>query len=167
MPRTSPHDDATASARESNRYTYLDLGVVTSVDVDGNGQPSVFVQETRVPADQAVPLAQSVHGDLYVPPEGTPVVVAYLDENEPVVVATALPNVDTPALSGGERIVSHPLSNARVAFNADGSLDVYGDTTVRINGGSTGIVTDVEIADTNSNGGATSLSVVRDDSILV
>jgi len=183
--RTAPHSAADQSSRHQSKYTYLDGGFVTSV-VDGDtGPPAVVVQETKVPADQPIPVAPTVHGDYYVPPEGAPVLVGYLTENDPIVVGTGIPDVQTPNVEAGERILSHPLSTATVRFNADGSLVTVGDSGARVelaadgtvaidgssqvvvNGGSTGIVTDVEIDETNSNGGATGLKVVRDTSILI
>jgi len=165
---TVPHESAQTTAEAVRAYSFADVGIVTSTPTqDADGAHHVTVQETRVPADEPLPVVPPVHGDFYVPPEGTPVLVIYTGENDGVVLGSPVPKTNTATVEGGERIVSHPQSDANVRFNPDGTLDIYGDTTVRINGGDTGIVTDVEIDSTNQYGGATSLNVVRDSNILI
>lgn len=185
---TAPHSAADVTTREHAEYTYFDGAVVTSALTSESGPPYVTVQETRVPADQPIPVAPTVHGDYYVPPEGTPVLVGYLGENDPIVVGTGIPDVQTPSVEAGERVLSHPLSEATVTFNADGSLDVYGDGEVRvtnkggasvvaksngnvvINDGTQGAITDVSTSTTtDADGHVTSVSInlTRDSSILI
>lgn len=47
------------------------------------------------------------------------------------------------------------------------TIEMQSDGTIVINGGTEGAITDVEAADTNSNGGITSLDITREDSILI
>jgi hypothetical protein len=176
--RTVPHADNVATADESREYAFCDVGVVTSTpDQTADGAHHVTVAETRVPADQPIPVIPPVHGDYYVPPEGTPVVVAYTDTNDGVVIGAPVPQAGTPDIEGGERILSHPLSASSVRFTPNGDVELVAsddtsvvlqaDGTVVINNGTQGAVTDVAIDSTNSNGGATSLNVVRNPDVLL
>jgi hypothetical protein len=165
--QTYPHEDARSTAESVREYTFLDIGVVNSTPTqDTDGAHHVTVQETRVPADKAIPVIPPVHGDFYVPPEGTPVLVAYTAENDGVVIGSPVPETTTATVEGGERIVSHPLSDAVVRFNTDGTLDVYGDSTVRINGGDTGVIHDVETTK-DGDGHVTSITLNRRSDILI
>jgi len=173
MPReTPPREQATETAQAQQAYSFLDVGVVTSAPTQTeDGQHHVTVAETRVPSDQPIPVVPPVHGDYYVPPEGVPVLVAYTDENDAIVRGSPVPEVQYQDIEPGERVLSHPLSTAAVRFRADGGIEVVGDAgnaveldsdgTITINGGDTNPVTDVQIDSTNSNGGATSLSLTR------
>jgi len=164
----NPQQSAKDTSKRAVQYAFLNSGRVTSApDTTADGQHHVKVQESAAPVDQPIPVIPQVHGDYYIPPEGAPVITAPRGQNEYDVIGAAIPQVQTPTISAGERILSHPLSNAHVMFNADGSLDVVGDAEIRINGGTQGIITDVQIATTNSNGGATSLNVVRDSNIKI
>lgn len=211
MPReTPPREQAADTAQQQQAYSFLDVGVVTSAPKQSQaGQHHVAVAETRVPADQPIPVIPTVHGDYYVPPEGTPVLVAYTDENDAVVVGAPIPETDKPSLTAGERVISHPLSTAAVVFDEDGGVTITDDDetqihadadgkirvkaseatvtvtkqgtieataadgtsvevanqTLTINNGSTPVVTDVSISGTNSDGGATSLSVETNDNV--
>jgi|APHM01.1.fsa_nt_gi hypothetical protein len=122
--RTSVHGAAKQASDERNSYTYLDSGWVTSAAETARGPPAVYVQSISVPNDRPVPVAPAVHGDYYVPPEGSPVLVGYRQENDPVVIASGVPNTRTPAVSPGERVLSHPLSDTNVLFTNDGSLHI-------------------------------------------
>jgi hypothetical protein len=175
--RTVPQVDSTDSARSATEYTFLDVGVVTSAPTtEADGQHHVTVQETPTAPDEPIPVLPTVHGDYYVPPEGAPVVVGKTGRYDGAVVGVAIPPTDTPTLEAGERILSHPLSTAHVRFNADGSIDVTseGDASVRLradgtlvlNGGSQGIVTDVQTT-TDADGHVTDVTLVREDSIQI
>jgi len=199
--RTAPHSTANASSRDQAKYTYLDSGFVTSVvdenpetpELEHDGPPAVVVQEAQVPADQPIPVAPTVHGDYYTPPEGAPVLIGYLSENDPIVIATGVPDTDTPDVKAGERILSHPLSTAHISFgengsltvrndgesavqlnddgtvtveNNSGSIEMEDDGTVIINNGSKGVITDI-ITATDSDGHITDITLVRNSSILV
>jgi len=179
MPReTPPREQATETAQAQQAYSFLDVGVVTSAPTQTeDGQHHVTVAETRVPSDQPIPVVPPVHGDYYVPPEGVPVLVAYTDENDGIVRGAPVPDVTYDDIEPGERVLSHPLSSAAVRFRADGGVEVVGDTgnsveldsdgTVIVNGGDTNPVTDVQIDSTNTEGGATSLSVERANDVLL
>jgi hypothetical protein len=168
MGRTNPHQNSKVDAQKETAYTYLTTGrVTTALDTQKDGLHHVIVQESAAPNDEAIPVLTQAHGDYYVPPEQMPVVVAPRGKNDYSVVASAVPNVQTPDLDPGERIISHPLSEAKVKFNADGTLDIVGDATVRINGGDQGAITDVQAGGTNSNGGITSLDITRNPDILI
>jgi hypothetical protein len=166
--RTNPHENARVKSHSSLQYAFLRTGTVTSApDGQSNGQHHVAVQEAGITSDGPLPVLPSVHGDFYIPPEGAPVTIAPTIENEYMVVGAPVPPVDTPTLDPGERVISHPLSGAHVRFNKDGSIDIKGDATVRINDGNEGVITDVQAGGTNSNGGITSLNITRDSNILI
>lgn len=175
---TVPHEQSETVADAQQAYSFLDVGVVTSTpNQTGDGAHHVTVAETRVPSDTPVPVIPPVHGDYYVPPEGTPVLLAYTDKNDAVVIGSPLPPTDSENVTAGERIVSHPLSQSAVKFSDDGTVQLLGDDgtdvaihpdgTVVINGGTQGAVTDVTISQTNGNGGATALNVVRNPDVLL
>lgn len=165
---TNPHVSAGKKARGATEYGFLTSGAVSRSPSEQNqGNPSVVMQEGANPADSIQPVLQPVHGDYYIPPTGLPVVSAPYERNNYAVIAAETPDTPVPTLNPGERIISHPLSTAHVKFNEDGTLDIVGDATVRINGGDQGAVTNVEIASTNSEGGATSLDITRNDNILI
>jgi len=179
MPReTPPREQATETAQAQQAYSFLDIGVVTSAPTQTeNGQHHVTVAETRVPSDQPIPVIPPVHGDYYVPPEGVPVLVAYTGRNDAIVRGAPVPETEYQDIEPGERVLSHPLSNATVRFRVDGGVEVVGDAgnvveldsdgSVIINGGTTRPVTDVQIASTNAEGGATSLSLTRATDVFV
>ncbi|TKX52669.1 hypothetical protein EXE42_15760, partial [Halorubrum sp. SP3] len=107
---TVPHEQSEAVAEAQQAYAFLDMGIVTSApDQTEDGAHHVTVSETRVPSDAPVPVIPPTHGDYYVPPEGTPVLLAYTDENEAVVIGSPLPPTNSEDVTAGERIVSHPL----------------------------------------------------------
>jgi len=165
--QTVPHESAQTTAESVREYSFADIGIVTSTPTQTpDGAHHVAVQETRIPADTPLPVVPPVHGDFYVPPEGTPVLVIYTGENRGVVIGSPVPQTTSPAVTGGERILSHPKSDANVRFNTDGTLDIYGDTTVRINGGSKGVVHDVSTT-TDAQGHVTSVSLQRRTDILI
>lgn len=170
-PKTNPHSNAHEKSRENVQYSFLRYGTVTSASkaTDKAGY-NVTVQESSVPSDQTLPIVPTVHGDFYVPPEGTPVSIAPRGENNYAVVGAPIPAVSTPDLEPGERIISHPISGANVKFNEDGSIDIRGDADVTINGGTEGAITDVEaVTETDADGHVTSVSlnITREDSIKI
>lgn len=176
--RTIPQADSDAAAEAAREYAFFDVGIVTSAPTqDSDGAHHVAVAETRVPSDQPLPVIPPVHGDFYVPPEGTPVLVAYTGENDGVVIGSPVPKTATPDVDSGERILSHPLSESSVRFRPNGAVEIVAangpsvvlqaDGTVVINNGTQGAVTDVSIASTNDAGGATSLSVSRNSDVLL
>lgn len=163
---TNPHENAKQAALHETKYSFLSTGRVSSAATQqSNGQHHAVVQESAAPSDKAIPVFPDVHGDYYIPPKDTPVVVASFGKNDYAVVRTGIPEVETPTLDPGERIVSHPLSDSHVRFNKDGSLDIHSTNEVRINGGTQGVITDVET--TTSDGYLTSITLVREDSIKV
>ena len=175
---TVPHEQSEAVADAQQAYSFLDVGIVTSApDQTEDGAHHVTVAETRVPSDTPVPVIPPVHGDFYVPPEGTPVLLAYVEENDPVVIGSPLPPTDSEDVTAGERVVSHPLSSAAVKFADDGTVQLLGDDgtnvaidpdgTVVINDGDQGAITDVSPSGTNGNGGITGLDITRNSDILL
>lgn len=164
---TSPHDDAPAQASEALWKSAMSVGVVTSAPTtDEDGQHHVAVQHTRVPSDEQIPVIPTVHGDYYIPPEDTPVLVGRFWNGEYAVIGAPIPEVPSPTIEAGERIVSHPGSGSTVRFHNDGTLDVYADDTVRLNDGSTGVVTDVTTT-TDADGHVTSISLTRASNVFV
>lgn len=162
----NPQQASKETTRRGLKYAFLQSGRVTRApDTTADGQHHVKVQESAAPVDQPIPVIPQVHGDYYIPPEGAPVITAARGENQYNVIGAAIPQVETPTISAGERIVSHPLSDAHVMFNADGSLDVVGDAEVRINGGTQGIITDINT--TTADGYVTSVTPVRDSNIKI
>lgn len=158
--RTNPHENAQQQSRDALRRGYLSFGRVTSApDTTSDGQHHVTVQETSAPSDEPLPVLPGVHGDYYIPPVGAPVGVIPRGPNRYNVIAAGIPQVQTPTIQAGERVISHPLSNANVKFNADGSVDIWGDSTIRINGGTQGVITDVS--------GSGVSTVEREPSILI
>lgn len=62
----------------------------------------------------------------------------------------------------------HVKDDGTILLDGNGStVEVAPDGDVIINGGSTATVTDVTISDTNSNGGATELTIHRNDTVKV
>lgn len=169
MSRTNPHQNARASAEEESRYAFLSTGRVNTAPPDqSGGAHHVVVQESAAPSDEPIPVLPTVPGDYFVPPEGAPVIVSPIGKNDFAVVGTAIPGtVETPNIQPGERIVSHPTSDAKVHFENDGTIRVNSSGTIIIGDGDQGAVTDVEIDSTNSNGGATSLNIVRRNDVLL
>jgi len=175
---TVPHEQSETKAQAQQQYSFLDVGIVTSaLEQTAGGAHHVTVTETRVPTDNSIPVIPPVHGDYYVPPEGTPVLLAYTGVNDAVVIGCPLPPTDSETVSAGERVISHPLSSAAVRFDTDGTVHLLGDDgtsvvigsdgTITIDGGSNGAVTDVTIDETNDQGGATSLNVERNPNVLL
>lgn len=171
MRETNPHSNATRSSEEATNYAFLGQGTVsTARDGQSGGQHHVTVQESRVPADAELPVIPTVHGDFYIPPEGAPVTISPLGNNDYAVVGAPVPAVSTPSIDPGERILSHPLSEANIRFNKDGTLDIHGDVQVTINGGTQGAITDVSVnTTTDSDGHVTdvSLNITRNNDILI
>lgn len=169
MPRTNPHQSSSEFASDAMEYAFLSTGRVTTAPTEqSGGAHHVFVQESAAPTDQPLPVLPTVAGDYYVPPEEAPVVVSPIDQNTYAVVGTGIPSTaEHGAIDPGERIISHPLSDANIHFHTDGSLDVNSSNEVRINNGSQGAITDVSAASTNSNGGITSLDITRSENILL
>lgn len=168
MTRTNPIENANQESEHVSQYAYLTTGRVTSSPRgQSDGAHHVVVQESAAPSDEPLPVLPSVHGDYYVPPEGAPVIVSPMSKNDYAVIAGAVPATSTPNIEPGERVLSHPESGANVKFNNDGSIDIHGDATVRINGGDQGAITDVQPGGTNSNGGITSLDITRNNDILL
>ncbi|NLV06437.1 hypothetical protein GOC83_09885 [Haloarcula rubripromontorii] len=164
---TAPQKDSTVSADAAIDEATLDAAIVTAApDQDGDGPVTVTVQHTRVPSDEPIPIVPTVHGDGYVPPVGTPVLVAKTMKDDLVAIAMPTPKTNTSDLKAGERVLSHPASKSAVRFNEDGSLDIYGDGDIRINNGTEGIVTDVSTT-TDGDGHVTDITVKRDNSILL
>jgi len=165
---TNPHTNAVVKSRNEDQYSYLTFGrVTTSPDGQEGGAHHVVVQESAAPSDEPIPVIPDAHGDFYIPPEQTPVAVVPTGKNNYAVIGAPVPPVDTANIDAGERIVSHPLSKASVKFNKDGSLDIRGDTTVRINGGTAGAVTDVQGIDNSGDGNFDELSITRNPDVLL
>mgnify|MGYP006283569515 CR=1 FL=1 len=176
--QTVPHEQSEAVADAQQAYSFLDVGIVTSAPKqDTDGAHHVTVAETRTPSDKPIPVIPPAHGDYYVPPEGTPVLIAYTDENDGVVIGSPLPPTTSETVAAGERVVSHPLSQSAVRFEEDGTVRLMGDDgsdvalqpdgTLVVDGGTQGAVTNVTISDTNDYGGATSLNIIRNPDVLL
>lgn len=165
--QTSPHASADESAKTAVKNDAIGMGIVTSSPRQtDSGETIVSVQSETVPTDGTALVLPTVHGDSYVPPTGTPVLLAQLASNETVVLKTPTPNVESATLEEGERVLSHPTSESVVKFNANGTIDIHGDGTVRINDGSKGAITDISTS-TDDKGHVTDVSVTRNDDILL
>lgn len=187
---TNPQKSATVQARNESKYSFLTRGTVSYVpENQSRGSPSIVMQEGAVPSDTHQPVLQPVHGDYYLPPGGLPVISGALGRNVYGVLAAETPDVEVPAIDPGERILSHPLSNARVKFNKDGTLSIRGDPevtigngddsatislnedgSISINGGTEGAITDVTAdTTTDADGHVTdvTLDITREDTILI
>lgn len=76
-------------------------------------------------------------GDVCIPTEDSRVVIAYRENERPVVLGQRYTSEDTiPEFEPGERIIGHPLSDSYIKIDTEGKI--------RINGGETGVVTDVD-----------------------
>lgn len=168
---TNPQVNARRTAQQETQYSFLTQATVSSAESgQSGGNPTVTLQEAAVAADTSQVVLQPVHGDFYIPPAGLPVVSAPFTKNEYGVVSAFTPETTTPTLDPGERILSHPVSGANVRFNKNGTIDIAGDATVRINGGSQGIVTDATASTTKDGDGhvtSVSLNLTRDNNILI
>lgn len=165
--RTNPHTNAEQESRDAVQYSFLTTGRVSSVpQTQGSGLHHVTVQESGAPSDRPLPVLPQVHGDYYVPPNGAPVMVTAGERDQYFVTAAGIPDIDTSSYVPGERILSHPLSGANVRFNEDGSIDIHGDATVRINDGTNGAITDVQTTK-DTDGHVTDISLVRNNDILL
>jgi len=169
MTRTNPHTNAERAADSKAQYSFLSTGrVTTAPDGQSNGAHHVVVQESGAPADEPIPVLPTVPGDYFVPPEGAPVVVSPIAKNKYAVIATSIPStVETPEIDPGERIVSHPMSEAKVHFKNDGTLEVHGDQQVVINGGTNGAITDVTGNDTSGDGNINEINITRNNDVLL
>lgn len=169
MQRTNPQQSSKEFAEERVEYSFLSTGRVTTAPTQqSNGAHHVFVQESAAPSDEPIPVLPTVPSDYFLPPDGAPVVVAPVSQNDYAVIATGIPgSVERPAIDPGERIISHPASSANIHFYPDGSMDINSPNEVRINNGTVGAVTDVQAGSTNDNGGITSLDITRNDNILL
>lgn len=168
MTRTNPIENADEVSEMSRQYAFLTTGrVTTAPSGQSDGAHHAVVQESAAPNDDPLPVLPSVHGDYYVPPKNAPVIVSPMGRNDYAIIGAAIPETTTPSIDPGERVLSHPSSKSNVRFNNDGTLDIYGDATVRINGGTQGAITDVAAGSTNSNGGITSLDITRNNNILL
>lgn len=164
----NPQEAAEEEASDSLNYSFLKTARVTaSTPGQTAGAHHAFVQESQTESDKPLPVLTQAHGDYYVPTEGSQVVTAPIDKNEFAIVASLVSPGAKPSVDPGERVVSHPNSKASVYFKNDGTLEIWGDTQVVINGGTQGIITDVSAGSRNSNNGITSLDITRDSSIQI
>lgn len=106
-------------------------------------------------------------GDVAIPSEGSKVIIGYRVNGRPIVLGQRYSeNDDIPDYESGERVIGHPLSDARVRLASDGTVHVEGDGEVVVNGGSARPVTDVS-ASTDSDGNVTDISLTRADGVYL
>lgn len=157
----------------------IEPAIVTSVKSAGNTDtayrlevsPSMSFQEPR----GGVTVAPLTYGSGYLPEPGDEVLIAYYPNGAGWVLKTLYTDStadagDVPTLERGEREESHPLSDARVRWDEDGTLHVDGDSDVVVNGGDTQPITDVALNTTTDGDGHVtdvSLEVTRAESTYV
>lgn len=183
MTDRNPHKAVSDLATRRMEVDGLRVVPVASAPKQSDGALATGVQVTtdrRREENTAVAVLSGAHGSAYVPPEGARVAYAPRSgtRNGGVIAGAVYDDSTTlPTLKPGERVVSHPLSDARIFFNADGTLDVErnstrvqldsdgtvridGDSDVVINGGSTKPVTNVSATtQKDSDGHVTSVSL--------
>jgi len=177
----NPHQHGSHEASTAVELASIERGVVTTVKPHQSGDDvahHVFVRtEYHTPDDPAIVMANT-RGDVQLPDVGDRVLVAYRSDDQPVVLGTLYARTDTvPPYDVGERVVGHPASDAEVRLSPSGTVvveasdgttvEVASNGTVSVNGGSTGVVTDVSAESRNSYNGITQLDITRSNDLFV
>ncbi len=129
---TNPNDASQISARRLRNQAFVTKGRVSTADKDQGGrQHNVEVQQSGQTISNEVPVLTRVHGDMYIPPQGSPVAMAPDDNGEYMVIGVPLPDTDSnTSVNPGERIISHPLSKTHLRWNEDGSFKLRAECNV-------------------------------------
>jgi len=177
----NPHARQSTTEEQAVSRSHFSQQVVTDVPervVDASDQPihSLAVTNYDNANTDNIPILTNVHGDIHPPLPDTQVVIARRRGGRPLVLGTAYTTEDSlDPYVAGERVLTHQLSDAKVHFEPDGTLTVQnGDGTtvtidgseVSVDGGTQGVVTDVNTT-TDSDGHVTSISLERSDTLLV
>ncbi len=138
---------------------------------------AVYVKPDTLDRDVLADVATAQTGDVYIPEEGSRVIIGYRVNERPIVLGQRYQIDDTiPEFEPGERVIGHPLSNSHIRLAKDGSITVKGDGgntielasdgSVTINGGSANPVTDVTTS-TDADGHVTSISLTKSSNIYI
>lgn len=176
MPR-NPHQQSQQDSRRATRRAYAERATVISVD-DGNNH-AITVRPESTGQDESAHILTTLLGDAHQPQVGERVLCVRRTDGRLIVIGSLYAEGDSiPTYEPGERVIGHPLSKAHVRFDTDGTIHIEADdgTTidvdtnageVSINGGSTGVVTDVTGNDTDGSGDFDSLSITRSSKLFV
>ncbi|QGA82760.1 hypothetical protein [Halomicrobium sp. LC1Hm] len=166
---TNPHRKTDRSQNRVADLVSTSVGRVTSTPSVDDDTPihHVEVRNERYPEGKSAVVIPQAHGEGYLPPEGSTVLLTRIDRTTPVVVGPYYhAGSETPALEPGERVVSHPTSDARVKFHNDGAISIDGDEPVYINGGMRRPVVDVQTT-TDADGHVIDITLERADNVYL
>lgn len=174
--------------REVEQVRDRDVGLhrarVTQVPADGNHVVKISpiavdagdIVQGGTPKDAIVPV--DTYGDVSLPSEGDLAIVEKTQNDLFVVRGVLYTRQDAgPSYQEGERRVGHSETGSHFRIDPDGVITIEADDgttftvdpsdgTVRVNGGSTGVVTDVTTT-TDTDGHVTSVDVVRSNYLYV
>ena len=163
---TNSFDDSSVKQSEAIDTARFSRGFVSVSPLSTDGVPTVEVTSIRYPTGVEATVNVNSVGDQILPPEDTSVLLYEADDKDVRIVAILNELSDVQSITVGERVLTHPASDARVYFDETGTLHVDGDTDVIVNGGSTRPVTDVTTT-TDGDGHVTSISLERADNFYV
>jgi len=171
----NPQKASRRHAVEASDVIRLKGGVVTNAPSDADDAHAVQVRPDGMDRTVGCLVGVPTQGDVSVPTEGTDVVFAFRKRNPPIIVAVEYTTeASLTSTLPGERRLSHPLSDAEVYFDDSGVLHVSADDgteltitngEIHLGGSSDGVVTDVQAGSTNSEGGITSLNIIRSNTV--
>jgi len=164
---TNPYEVADERGQQATTESKLSVARVSTVpSTTTSGLYHVEVRSLQYPDGEVALLLPTVHGDIYFPREGDDVLVRERDDNTLVVLKAVNTDVTVPSIKVGERVITHPASDARVYFEADGTLHVDGDVDVVINDGTQRPVVDVDTT-TDGDGHVTGITLDRADNVFM
>ncbi len=148
----------------------------THTQGDGNGH-YVLVEGDMFEGQEYAEVLATQKGDTNVPTQGDGVIVGYRRNGEAIILGVRYSFDETvPDFVPGERRISAAETDSNVTIAPDGTitLTAHGTTVeidtngdVIIDGGSTQAITDVSAANTNDNGGITSLNITRSPTVYL
>ena len=163
-------DETSDDYRDLNAIGVEGATVVQTPDdmtSSGNGHGVKVIPDTMDDAITADVIV-SQKGDAHIPEQNSRVIIAYRPSEQPVVLGQRYSVDDSiPDVQPGERVVSHPTSDATIRYTTDGAIKITGDSDVVINDGNKQAVTNVEASGTNEHGGITGITVTRSSSVYL
>lgn len=162
------------SERRIAQQSRLEEGIVLSTS-ETNSNLSEHTVKVATPSSGQIEAEVLVGagGDFYLPPVESRVTIAYFRNDTPAVIGCEYKDLDIERLPGGERRIGHPTTNSHILLSNDGSITIELDdgttvtlnnSTLTLNGGSTPVVTDINVTK-DADGYVTDVTPVTDDSI--
>lgn len=174
------YDHANDAAKSQRQFVAFDLCEV--VDVAPNSKGTIKVRPFSTSSSSEKPFTAKYrvdsYGDVNQPAVNDLAIVGYTRTTDAVVFGMWYGGRDSeaPEHEIDERVIGHRHSESDIRFKGDGTVtiqtngtkvEITGDGDVIVNDSTTGAVTNVTAAATNSNGGITELNIERSDSVFV